>query len=378
MPGRIEKTVFIRYRRTNLPWALFIWQNLTMHGYDAFFDYQNIDSGDFEKVILENIRASAHFVVILTPSALDRCRNPGDWLRREIETAIDEKRNIVPLMMEGFDFASQLVTEVLTGKLATLRSLNGLSVPDAYALEAMSRLRERYLNKALNDVAMPSLPVDAQEITEMQKAAASRAALVDEEQLTAQTWFERGYVFTVKTGNMEEAIRCLSEAIRLEPTFAAAFFGRGLARRRIDDLDGAIQDYSEAIRLKPDYPEAYHGRGIAFSMKGDNNRALSDFQKARELNPDFGGIRSSLARALKSLGRREEAQEQEKAARELIQKEDEYSRACFEAICGNVDEALRLLSIALAKDPRLKKWTRQDPDFANIRDDPRFNELVAG
>jgi len=40
--GRIEKTVFISYRRTNLPWALCIYQDLTMHGYDVFFDYQSI------------------------------------------------------------------------------------------------------------------------------------------------------------------------------------------------------------------------------------------------------------------------------------------------------------------------------------------------
>jgi len=64
---RVEKTIFISYRRTNLPWALCIYQNLTMHGYDVFFDYQSIDSGNFEKVILENIKTRAHFLVILTP-----------------------------------------------------------------------------------------------------------------------------------------------------------------------------------------------------------------------------------------------------------------------------------------------------------------------
>ena len=32
MTGRIEKTVFISYRRTNMPWALAIYQNLTAHG----------------------------------------------------------------------------------------------------------------------------------------------------------------------------------------------------------------------------------------------------------------------------------------------------------------------------------------------------------
>src|ERR1700730_7292305 len=55
--SRIEKTVFISYRRTNASWALAIYQDLTQHGYDAFIDFQGIASGAFERVILENIRA---------------------------------------------------------------------------------------------------------------------------------------------------------------------------------------------------------------------------------------------------------------------------------------------------------------------------------
>jgi hypothetical protein len=75
---RIEKTVFISYRRTIVPWALAIFQVLTHHGYDVFFDYTGLVSGDFESVILENVRARAHFLVLLTPSALDRCGDPND------------------------------------------------------------------------------------------------------------------------------------------------------------------------------------------------------------------------------------------------------------------------------------------------------------
>ena len=65
---RIEKTVFLSYRRTNLSWALAIFQHLTQHGYDVFFDFQGIASGDFEHAILENINARAHFLLVLTPS----------------------------------------------------------------------------------------------------------------------------------------------------------------------------------------------------------------------------------------------------------------------------------------------------------------------
>jgi hypothetical protein len=67
---RIEKTVFFSYRRTNVSWALLISRDLTQHGYDVFFDYTGIRSGDFESVIVENITARAHFLVLLTPTAL--------------------------------------------------------------------------------------------------------------------------------------------------------------------------------------------------------------------------------------------------------------------------------------------------------------------
>jgi hypothetical protein len=119
---RIEKTVFISYRRTNIPWALAISQNLTHHGYDVFFDFTGLASGDFERVILENIYARAHFLVLLTPSALERCSDPADWLRREVEAALDSKRNIVPLMLEGFYFGT---LQLLASSRANCPCLSG-------------------------------------------------------------------------------------------------------------------------------------------------------------------------------------------------------------------------------------------------------------
>src|SRR5271157_6441377 len=139
---RIEKTVFLSYRRTNAPWALAIFQNLTHYGYDVFFDFSGIASGDFERVIIGNIKARAHFLVLLTPSALERCGDPGDWLRREIETAMATQRNIVPLMLEGFDFGAPGIANQLTSTLADLKCYNALSVPADYFAAAMDRLRE--------------------------------------------------------------------------------------------------------------------------------------------------------------------------------------------------------------------------------------------
>ena len=105
--GHIEKTIFLSYRHTDEAWGLAIFGDLTQHGYDVFVDYEGIASGDFETVILENIKARAHFLVLLTPTALERCSDSKDWMRREIEAALDNRRNIVALMLEGFKFDSR-------------------------------------------------------------------------------------------------------------------------------------------------------------------------------------------------------------------------------------------------------------------------------
>lgn len=80
----VEKTFFLSYRRINLAWALAIFQNSTQHGYDVFFDFKGISSGDLESIILEHVKASA-LCRTPYPSALERCDNPADWLRREID-----------------------------------------------------------------------------------------------------------------------------------------------------------------------------------------------------------------------------------------------------------------------------------------------------
>lgn len=302
MPGRIEKTVFISYRRTNFPWALAVYQDLTHHGYDVFFDYQSIDSGDFEKVIIENIKARAHFLVILTPSALERCREQDDWLRREIETAMDQKRNIVPLMLESFDFGSPLVLQSLPGKLARLRTYNGLKVYSEYFFEAMEKLRERYLNVEVASTKLPSLNLETRKLTKSQKIAASEAAPVDTSQLTAQEWFERGYVFQ-ESKNTAEAIRCFSEAIRLKPEYAEVYNNRGVAYSEINDYNNAIKDYTRSIRLKNPEPHLpYNNRGLARRAQRDFKRAIIDFTKAIKLKPNLAEAYYNRANAYRDMG----------------------------------------------------------------------------
>lgn len=283
--SQIEKTVFISYRRTNIYTALAVYQALSHRGYDCFLDYQNIDSGAFDQIILNQIKARAHFILILTPSALERCAEPSDWLRREIETAIDHKRNIVPLMFEGFDYGDESIKRHLTGKLSVLSTYNALRVPPDFFEEAMSRLINRFLNTPLDTVLHPTPSTEESEVEKLQQATAI-APMVTEAQLSAEGYFERGCQFHSQ-GDYDHAIEAYSQTILLQPGFAPAYNNRGVAYMDgKNQYDNAIADYNIALRIQPDYAHVYNNRGWVYYNKGDIDKAVADYTRAIQLSPD--------------------------------------------------------------------------------------------
>jgi hypothetical protein len=154
--ARVERTVFLSYRRDDIDLALAIYEALKGRGFDVFFDYMGLGSGSFAAQIIENIQSRAHFVVLLTPPALDRCVEPGDWLRREIEEALTAKRNVIPLMAKNFSFGATNVKVALTGGIALLRDYQALELRTSMFDASMTILAgSKYLDKPLDAVIHP-------------------------------------------------------------------------------------------------------------------------------------------------------------------------------------------------------------------------------
>jgi len=168
----VKETIFISYRRSTSQYpALLVYKALSPK-YDVFIDYENIDSGKFAQVILNQIAARGHFIVILSPGCLDRTVEPGDWLRKEIEYAIEMERNIIPLLFDGFSFNTE--KRFFTGKLTALPEYNALNVPTGYFDEAMTKLQNRFLKQPVKGVIKSPTQADqdfAQEV--MQNAEKS-------------------------------------------------------------------------------------------------------------------------------------------------------------------------------------------------------------
>ena len=96
-------SVFVSYRRDGgYDLAYHIYDRIK-DMYDVFFDIEGMKSGRFDEQLYDRIEQCTDFVIILSKGALDRCSNTDDWVRLEYMKAYQLKKNIIPVVMPGFE-----------------------------------------------------------------------------------------------------------------------------------------------------------------------------------------------------------------------------------------------------------------------------------
>lgn len=84
----MDKTldVFVSYRRSNgSQLASLLKVHLQLRGFSVFIDVERLEAGKFDNNLLNSIRQAKHFILVLTPAALDRCiedEECKDWVHR--------------------------------------------------------------------------------------------------------------------------------------------------------------------------------------------------------------------------------------------------------------------------------------------------------
>jgi tetratricopeptide (TPR) repeat protein len=273
-----SNSVFISYRRDVSAYiALAVFQDLHTNGIDVFYDIENIKAGQFPTIIANQIAARPYFISILTPGTLDCCINQDDWVRREIEHAIELQRLIIPLHTPEFSLAD--IDRFLSPEIAaTLKTYNMVEVPHRYFKYAMQEVRSFLVPTQLETTPTPSAERKAVDQA-VQQAIAEPA--VTESQLTAQEYFERGRA----TDNLSEKIANYNKAIELDPDFGSAYSNRGFVYVAKGDYVSAIQDFTRALDLEPDDPVIYCVLGDAYRRQGEYEKAIEDFTTAIRLDP---------------------------------------------------------------------------------------------
>lgn len=105
--------VFISYRRDGGDiTAKLVSEALKNRGYQTFYDYDTLKGGVFDEQIKQEVINCSDVVLVLPKNALDRCVNEDDWVRQEISLALSSGKNIVPLMLDGFNFPEKLPDDI--------------------------------------------------------------------------------------------------------------------------------------------------------------------------------------------------------------------------------------------------------------------------
>lgn len=92
-------SIFISYRRKSAQNVAHNLYNYLSKNYATFLDAESIKNGYFDEIIKKNIKECLDFIIIVTEDLFDQCNETKDWVLYEIETALQENKNIIPIFV---------------------------------------------------------------------------------------------------------------------------------------------------------------------------------------------------------------------------------------------------------------------------------------
>jgi serine/threonine protein kinase/tetratricopeptide (TPR) repeat protein len=183
-----------------------------------------------------------------------------------------------------------------------------------------------------------------------------------------------------------ESEREFEEAMRLDPTLYEApyFYGRTLQSQ--GKLLEAARMYQRAVAIRPDEYQTLSYLAMAYQSLGDeenlietSRRMVKAAERAIMLNPGDSRALYLGAINLERLGEHTRAEEWANRALHLDPTHPVmlYNLACFHSVAGHIDAALDLMERAIELGFLHREWYLTDSDLANIRENPRFNQIMS-
>lgn len=90
--------VFISYRRSDgTDKAKQLDLAFSIDDCRTFFDFKSLGTGAFDKRLENAVLDAPIFIMVWTPDYFVRCNQDGDWVRKEIELALENGKKIIPI-----------------------------------------------------------------------------------------------------------------------------------------------------------------------------------------------------------------------------------------------------------------------------------------
>ena len=192
----------------------------------------------------------------------------------------------------------------------------------------------------------------------------------------AHQWYS---LVLMVTERYEETIAEIKYARELDPLSIMINTQVGWPYLYLKQYDKAIEIFNSALEMDTNFPLAIYNLGLVYREKRMYEKSIGYFQKAIALtNNTMPVFKAQMGVTYAWAGKNKEAME---ILDELI--EAYHNKAASPTNCaslyaalGDKDNAFKWLEIAYQERATLLVMTRIDTIFDNLRDDPRYPELI--
>ena len=182
-------------------------------------------------------------------------------------------------------------------------------------------------------------------------------------------------------GKYERALRSFDRMVRLNPAeLVVASYNRARIHMYQQQYEEALAELDKGAELEPDHPLIRAFRARVLYYRGEVDAAARILQQVLQEHP-IDGIRPILAICLSAQGKHTEANEQlTKKVRQVAAADHDISNwlAAAYLLQGRQVEALNWLETAIRLGNENVQWFESDPNWADLREDPRFIKLMEG
>lgn len=160
-----------------------------------------------------------------------------------------------------------------------------------------------------------------------------------------------------------DAGKSFEQAIKKDSKFSEAYNNLGVVEYERRKYRGAVKDYKKAITIAPSSPSAYSNLGAAYFAEKKFELASEMYMQALKLDPLIFERTSRAGIAAQMASPQDRAHYS-------------YVLAKLYAKMGDSDHSLEYLRKAMEEGYKGVKDVYSDPEFATLRKDARFAELM--
>ena len=183
-------------------------------------------------------------------------------------------------------------------------------------------------------------------------------------------------------GEYDRALRSYDRLVHLDPAaFVVVSYNRALIFLYQGKNEDAMRELDRAASVEPNNPLLRSVRALTMFYRGEIDAAADLLREVLAQNPNLHGVRPSLALCLSKQGNREAALAElnEDVKRTAsVDADIAYAVASVYALEDKRDEAFEWLQRSVALGNENRPWFERDPNWAELREDERFGELMSG